>query len=108
MKSTPTETEKRVLIAEACGFVEINETGTFGKRPRPSDGELSIYPVPDYFHSLDAMHEAEKALPANKRAQYIREVHALIKKSDEQEWHELHATATQRAEAFGRTMNLWT
>jgi hypothetical protein len=53
--------------------------------------------LPDYFTDLDAMHEAEKAIPSEFDWARYR---TLLK-------NDLHATAAQRAEAFGRTLNLW-
>jgi hypothetical protein len=123
--SNLTETEKRVLIAKALGFKFEVDTrkrvnaftaiwtpdGKRGSRKAGND-EMALTLamkecVPDFFLNLDSMHEAEKAIPANKRGQYVREVVALIKKSKDQEWHELHATAAQRAESFGITLGLW-
>lgn len=43
-----TTDEIRVKCAKVMGCVEIDPEHLFCKRPRPSDGELSIYPVPDF------------------------------------------------------------
>ncbi len=58
--------------------------------------------VPDYLDSLDAMHEAEKCLPAGiiKGGAYERSLCRLTN-------NPFCATAAQRAEAFLRTINKW-
>ena len=52
---------------------------------------------PDHFNDLNAMHEAEKVLDNGHIIGYVQRLErgAL-------------STAAQRAEAFGRTLNLWT
>lgn len=55
---------------------------------------------PDYLNDLNAMHEAEKTMTGLQRDAYF----------DRLVWFgpPLFATAAQRAEAFGRTLGLWT
>ena len=61
-------------------------------------------PLPDYFGSLDAMHEAEKCLPElTERGPWrmrLEDICGTMKAM-------LHATAEQRAESFGIAMSLW-
>ena len=59
------------------------------------------FDLPDYLSDLNAMHEAEKVLTAVQRAQYIQELERIC------EYDICFATASQRAEAFIRTLNLW-
>lgn len=72
--------------------------------------------VPDYFYSLDACHEMEKhnlRITANdnvmqrdeKFVRWDNYVEQLSKKMGRDDM--AHATAAQRAEAFGLTMGLW-
>lgn len=126
-----TDEEKRVKIAEACGLVEPKFVMY---HQSPQGGGLAAVcskvphsyhkddfewkPVPDYLNSLDAMHEAENTLQAGPCFAYHKHLRSIRRKEflDNQngaiiehcagtfDWH---ATARQRAEAFGRTMNLW-
>lgn len=62
----------RVMVAELHGCVEIADhgNGLFCKRPRPSGGELSIYPVPRYTESLNACAEFEAGLTDEEHYQF--------------------------------------
>lgn len=109
-----TQKEKRSKIAECCGWIYNGE-----KTTAPS-GEVFFgeYVVPDYFKDLNACREMEKALEWDQRKQY----HSVLAdiagfsycEADTQEETSLdwncricHAEAAHRAEAFGKTMNLW-
>ncbi len=100
-----TQDQKRIKIAEACGWGQ--PFGPTGDWERP-DGSMTRWcMVPDYFGSLDAMHEAEKTLlkdgpDSDLWLDYLMNVVACAPA-----WLSNHATASQRAEAFGRTLNLW-
>lgn len=127
--------QQRIAIAEACGWsgpfgmfshcasgkqllTSRSDTlhGTPPKNKGKPEDECSYKPVPDYLNDLNAMHEAEKVL-SNEQAFTMRE-HAWRIASfkdgkcghasrDEQGRNCYNATATQRAEAFLRTLNLW-
>lgn len=122
MSKQPTETEKRIRIAEACGWTDVRETtvlkgrvmrtGIFGNPPHLSAiGYTSNGIIPDYFNDLNEMHEAEKVLPDR-----IGFMHYLCAEVGMDAYPHgfgeifilAHATAAQRAEAFGLTLNLWT
>jgi len=105
-----TRWQKRIRIAEACGW-RVFESGADGIFARPPEGKLPEWAdmeLPDYFGSLDAMHEAEKVLTEEQKKIYTAHLHP-------KELHHYlmadflvcHATATQRTEAFGKTLNLW-
>jgi len=64
-----------------------------------------ISPVPDYLNDLNAMHEAEKILI--EFSHYIEFV-MYLNDTVTDSFPVAHATASQRAEAFIRTLNLWT
>jgi len=119
--------EQRIAIAEACGWTpyatdKIDLSARyFDKGPWWRNAEncevASINQLPDYLNDLNAMHEAEKIL-SNEQAFTMRE-HAWSIASfkegkcghasrDEQGRNCYNATATQRAEAFLRTLNLYT
>jgi hypothetical protein len=75
---------------------------------RKWDWDSDHQEAPDYFNDLNACHEMEKVLVGdpyklhNDAATYRRwnEYKALLN-------HNIHATAAQRAEAFGKALNLW-
>lgn len=110
-----TQDEKQIAIAEACGATNIKHQ-PFGVIRCDFPG-WSYRIMPDYFGSLDAMHEAEKVFADNSQ-QAHRFLDALITEVRKEEpdpstnaaavFFIVHATAAQRAEAFGRTLNLWT
>lgn len=67
--------------------------------------------VPDYLHDLNAMHEAENAVifkeehgEGLKYSQALRRITEDDKSTDRWQWN---ATASQRAEAFLRTIGKW-
>lgn len=134
MKTELTNEQKRVLIAETCGwkakhYLPTGDTESLTKLLDP-DGEMAGSPrwgewdlqdfwnhLPDYFGSLDAMHEAEKALRLRDRADYwtygkrLDGIVARYNSDNDRKQEEciaiFEATAAQRAEAFGLTLNLW-
>lgn len=78
---------------------------TFEER-HDRDGCLSfVYWVdcPDYFSDLNACHEMEKTL----RNQFTTIEESYWRNLAHVQPHPIYATASQRAEAFGKTMNLW-
>ena len=121
-----TQNQKRIRIAEACGWRNIINSAQDEWHFLPSVDLYAMngasvagrhveifpdgthHPLPDYFRSLDAMHEAEKACIYDRGGEY--EVPSDY-------WMELclamplgmagHAPAEVRAEAFGRALNLW-
>ena len=114
-----TPEEQNIVVAEACGLIEIK------LRPHPLDGSLILsgilppkdYPiaVPDYGSDLNAMHEAEKVLTNVQSAKYANLLHTMILGTKIAGLHHnetcyfrtLHATAAQRREAFVRTIGKW-
>lgn len=113
--------EQRIAIAKACGWGDWNMT--FQKI---ENGKLFVHrnkvsgwvEVPDYLTDLNAMHDAEKMI-ADKPLQvleYYRNLVDLLERAPDGShiygvcmyWETLHASAALRAEAFLRTLNLWT
>lgn len=112
--------EQRIAIAEACGWKgqygkqwlreydkEGNDVWAFsGTCP---DGELS--PLPDYLNDLNAMHEAERTLDINQLSQYADELDKIcveVHICPLTHWSAVVcATASQRAEAFLKTIGKW-
>lgn len=70
--------------------------------------------VTDYCNDLNAMHEAEKLLEtADQQSRYYAEIADItwwnVETGNRQVvFNQLTATAKQRAEAFLKTLNLWT
>lgn len=116
-----TQEEKRIKIAEACGWKGISAqylTGYAPWRPLPYEqrvrecpadnlASIPLDPLPDYFNDLNAMHEAEKKLEDEKWDFLTHLTKVLMGYEGVTDWDRAHATAAQRAEAFGRTLNLW-
>lgn len=108
-----TQEQKRIAIAEACDpWTTSNHEGSKYRSWTDYVERVygAIHEVPDYFNDLNAMHEAEKMLTD---AQY-KEYCALLDEAGYDDrgigypnWSR-SATAAQRAEAFGRTLGLWT
>jgi hypothetical protein len=101
-----TDEEKRVKIAEACGWKKLYsgklKSQLYGKNP---NGKHWLnYAAPDYLNSLDAMHEAEKLLTRSQQFVYADLLRELNPHPKSFNWH---CPARQRAEAFGKVMNLW-
>ena len=107
--------KQRIAIAEACGWKRIPKDnvgaaarlfyGDVWWRDAENNTIASVEQLPDYLNDLNAMHEAEKTLPQDLRARWMIE---LCKLTEDSFWSTTRATSAQRAEAFLRTLNLWT
>ena len=113
---------QRIAISEACGLNDIkSEHGYAFDGPHYLVASSSMGDVraalPEYTKDLNAMHDAEKVLTEEQLhiyghflAQAV--IHMLAKGwwdvSADETAKIAHATAAQRAEAFLRTLNLWT
>ena len=125
---------QRIAIAEACGIapawtaaaiaVEKCRKACAATRRDSYSGWAAIEklekaeknpdylcPIPDYLTDLNAMHEAEKVLTKEQQRSF-----ALILQGRQmgsmdylaQDFRAIHSKPAQRAEAFLRTLNLWT
>jgi hypothetical protein len=95
---------QRIAIAEACGWKRL-QSGDWRK-----GYEMCRNPryLPDYLNDLNAMHEAEKVLERNQCWLYASELRNILSKLNNYDALGLfHATASQRAEAFLRTLGKW-
>ena len=113
--------EQKIAIAIACGYkqekyIDTFEGGSGRIRWKDPKGEwvghysdaAQIFHLPDYLNDLNAMHEAEKTLNDEQRKVYTAHLHPkILHHYLEADFLVCHATATQRAEAFLRTLNLW-
>ena len=99
-----TQEQKRVAIAQACGWQKcVGDSGLVTRyEGTPSETTVRVT-LPNYLNDLNAMHEAEKVLGL-KYDQWTRELRGVCER--ERRCVE-SATAAQRAEAFGLTLNLW-
>jgi len=96
--------QQRIAIAEACGWTDINPHSWHPRKGELWGGQKGIRNmIPDYLNDLNAMHKAEKML--NRESGY-HEIggYGLYLVALE---HSVSATASQRAEAFLKTLNLW-
>ena len=102
-----TEQDQRIVIAEACGWTGMNSDEA-DDGFRDENGVWHSVP-PDYLHDLNAMHEAEKTIPLEKRDEYWWRLSEITQKNRmaTTSWTNCTATATQRAEAFLRTIGKW-
>ena len=113
--------KQRIAIAEACGwkFTHFEKFRPEGDSPfvdqisvpmGTSAEHLCSIPLPDYLNDLNAMHEAEKVLTDAQWDRYIyvslASPHYGSLSTLARAW--VSATAAQRAEAFLKTLNLWT
>jgi hypothetical protein len=99
------EKQQRIAIAEACGWTEISDRGAGGINGKhPTERWMGADFVPDYLNDLNAMHDAEKQLEAEDNHAYGCYCIELYEKYG----NTVSLTAAQRAEAFLKTLNLWT
>jgi len=94
------DNEINIAIAEACGWVAMPD----GPDYLPP-GSLKTQMVPSYTTDLNAMHEAERVLPAKHWDRYTQWMAELA--GGTRRFVVCHATAAQRAEAFLRTLGKW-
>ena len=100
-----TPEQQRIAIAEACGWTVTHwKVNPFDVIARKDGTEYLLKHLPDYLNDLNAMHEAEKVLVRLQWVSYLRRLQTLC---DESVSWPIHATASQRAEAFLRTIGKW-
>lgn len=104
---------QQIAIAEACGW-KLEWRNINGRNVRSAVRRVQMWvfqqeELPDYLNDLNAMHEAEKLLKSEQHFTFQVELARVINTTTYPlNFALLHATATQRAEAFLRTLNLWT
>lgn len=94
--------QQRIVIAETCGWKRISELDV-NKEYANEDKKLWrwVGQLPHYLSDLNAMHEAEKLLTPLQRAKYLQSLESICT------YDISFATATHRAEAFLKALNLW-
>ena len=99
-----TQEQKRIKIAGAQGWTGIR--GNIGYPNAAAEAAEVYHVIPNYFNDLNACHEMEKRLTYD---QYVRNTETLDLLIGGPAYRPAtYATAAQRAEAFGLTLNLWT
>ena len=112
--------KQRIAIATACGWTKFNSAThkwaiLYGQPPNACSNSWEL---PHFLNDLNAMHAAEKVLTYEQKEQFVfwmNHIHpsADIHHSDTQKDFRLevfslvHSPASQRAEAFLRTLGLW-
>jgi hypothetical protein len=112
-----TRNEQRIAIARACGWKNFNSASHEGsiQYGQPPNAPHNSWELPDYLNDLNAMHEAEKVLtpkhqPAKGESQwgeYLGWLGFCVEYNTREVYECVTATASQRAEAFLRTLGLW-
>jgi hypothetical protein len=107
-----TEQEKRIKLAKADGWDE-SPSGKWS-----NNGFILPDPLnpPDYFNDLNAVQELQDKLTNDQQFEFVyhlNDVLELVPLSSPASYREVvlfafaNATATQRSEALGKTLNLW-
>ena len=111
-----TQEQKRIRIAEACGYKwwpspHNPEQSILAKNQEDANSVnvgLNVHHLaPDYFRDLNAMHEAEKSAFTGKPDLWSRYLDDELPQGCGDDCATECAPAEIRAEAFGRTLNLW-
>ena len=98
-----TQEQQRIAIAEACGWRQ-SRSPMWDRWWHQKGKKTYRQFVPDYLNDLNAMHEAEKALDiVAERGDYWEYLSFITGGEVEM----IYATASQRAEAFLRTLDKW-
>jgi hypothetical protein len=109
--------KQRIAIAEACGWEQKPYGDVFcwydpQGRARPVERDHKNRVLPNYLNDLNAMHEAEATLGEKRIRSYAFTLAQVLDTSPtvdlDDQFLNIHAAAAQRAEAFLRTLNLWT
>jgi len=117
-KEVMTDTEINEAIARECGWKQEHPPlqVSFGAVPTGwPESKVWWYhhQLPNYCHSLDQMHEAEKTLSISETEHFMETILDVINiprtcyGTARAAFLTCHATARQRAEAFLRTKGLW-
>ena len=99
------------VIAEACGWIKFwqpdntwyDTTGHWEWHR----GEANIRRVPNYYRDLNACADMEKCLKQQERGEYMDRISEISGLSGDMGWGCQTATATERCEAFLKTIGKW-
>ena len=112
------DNKQRIAIAEACGWIKNDhyEDG-FGSGERLVTGwddnrGIFFRQLPDYLNDLNEMNTVLcNHLQATERTDYLDQLALVIQRKHRMAtiaWLCVTASASEKAEAFLRTLNLWT
>ena len=95
--------QQRIAIAEACGKWH---SGWPHEYMNQAD---RLRHIPNYLNDLNAMHDAEETLQESQLVTYSDKLYDLAVEHSLKtgKWSYLSMTASQRAEAFLRTIGKW-
>jgi hypothetical protein len=115
-----TADQQRIAIAEACGWTNFNSGTHKGaiQYGQPPNSPHNSWELPNYLNDLNACHKMEQVLTYEQKEQFVfwmNHIHpsADIHHSDAHKDFRLevfslvHSPASQRSEAFLRTLGLW-
>ena len=110
-----TEQEQRITIAKVLWPEVIEASGPFNvPAVRDIKNRVDWIRCPDYPNDLNAMNDACKCLTINQRVMFYGHLYAITQRQFEGESDEdsysfalVNATASQRAEAFLRSVSKW-
>jgi hypothetical protein len=98
-----TQEQKQIKLAEVQGILSHDKHG-----PLFHTKTGYVRDCPDYFNDLNAVHELEEKLDDSQKILYVAKLSQILSPSKfPQSFRILHATAEQRCEALGLTLNLW-
>jgi hypothetical protein len=101
-----TQEQKRIKLAEVAGWEVHPKDRFFVIPPNSPHSVQSLSTIPDYFNDLNAVHEFEKLLYLHQFWSYADLLSITVDTSRGKDFY-ISATAAQRAEAIGLTLNLW-
>lgn len=113
-----TPEQQRIAIAEACGWKHYGCTGCSSSPCRCAEWihestDWTPSSLPDYLNDLNAMHEAILTLEVSQWKLFVTHLQMValkITKDDDIIYRDmclLGSTASQRAEAFLKTIGKW-
>jgi hypothetical protein len=104
-----TPEEQRIAISEACGWTRCACNDPNCGAWFSSSGVATLG-NPDYLNDLNAMHEAEKSLFSHNMERYENKLSMIVGdrlRAEYKPFYVTHAAASQRAEAFLKTIGKW-
>ena len=115
-----TREQQRIAIAEVCGWTAredienfwraVDASGNMTHELWMSESNVWAAGIPDYPHDLNAMHQAESILNADQMVSYDYHLDRVVGNGRQAlniDYFLWSATASQRAEAFLRTIGKW-
>jgi hypothetical protein len=115
-----TQQQKTIKLAEFGGWKFIEEDGFFwlerpdgkkchgsSQRPTLKSWRDNFFFLPKYLEDLNAVRKLEEKLTESKKRSYFYHLFGTQKLEDGGLWVAVHASAEDKCEALGKTLNLW-